>query len=259
MQVVRKYKLTCLFLLIAFSLLAALVVVGLAGGRDSSKRHWVVPAGEPSAVRRTYALLASIPQHGTSLGDPHAPVTLQFFGDLQCSESRQIMLSVMPELIRRWVRPGRVRVVYRSTETDTKGAGGRPEFIDQQGAALAAGRQDRLWNFIDVFYREQGPEFTGYVDEKFLHLIAVQAGLDLEGWEEARGATLKWVTSLEADEARAKQSRVNSTPSFLIGPTDGPARVLRHFGLEEAGVFEEAIERALKQGRRAPSASAAAA
>ena len=68
-----------------------------------------------------------------------------------------------------------MKIVYRSLETDTKNAGGRVEFMEQQGAALAAGRQDKLWNFIDVFYREQGPEFTGYVTDRFLHLIAVQA------------------------------------------------------------------------------------
>ncbi|HEX3361204.1 MAG TPA: thioredoxin domain-containing protein [Solirubrobacterales bacterium] len=196
-------------------------------------------------ARRTYALLLGVPQHGSALGSPRAPVTLQFFGDLQCKESRQVMLDVIPALIRRWVRPGDLRLVYRSTETDTKSAGGWPEFLDQQGAALAAGHQDKLWNFIDVFYREQGPEFTGYVSERFLHLIAVQAGIDLEGWQQARGAALKWVTSIENDETLARRSRVDSTPSFLIGRTGSTAHVLRQFGLEEAGTFDEAIEEAL--------------
>jgi protein-disulfide isomerase len=221
------------------------VVVALAGGSDSSKEHRVVSPRGPDAARRTYSLLADIPQHGTVLGDPHAPVTLQFFGDLQCKESRQVMLGALPDLIRRFVRTGKLKIVYRSTETDTKNAGGLVEFMDQQGAALAAGRQDKLWNFIDVFYREQGPEFTGYVTAKFLHLIAVQAGLDLERWEAAREPVYRWQASLEADEALAKTTRVDSTPSFLIGPTGGRAHVLRHFGLEEPGVFEEAIKESL--------------
>jgi predicted DsbA family dithiol-disulfide isomerase len=133
---------------------------------------------------------------------------------------------------------------------------GGPEFILQQGAAPAAGRQDKLWNFIDVFDRDQGPEHTGYVDEKFLHLIAVQAGIDLESWEGARGASLRWIHSLDVDEAPARRTRVVSTPSFLIGPTGGPSRVLRHFGLEETAVFDAAVEEALRQSRRAPTAGA---
>jgi protein-disulfide isomerase len=237
-------------------LLAASVTVAFAGGSDSSKERRVVSPTVPSAARHTYALLAGIPQAGSSLGDPEAPVTLQFFGDLQCSESRQVMLSVLPRLIRRWVRPGKLRIVYRSTESDTHGNGGRPEFLFQQGAALAAGRQDRLWNFIDVFYREQGPEFTSYVSDAFVRLIAVQAGIESERWHEARELSLRWVRSIEADEALAAQTGMNSTPSFLVGPTGGPSRALRHFGLEEAGVFEEAIEAALKERHRVPSAAA---
>jgi protein-disulfide isomerase len=221
-------------------------MVTFAGGNDSSKqRRVVVTPTVPGAARHTYALLAGIPQDGSSLGNPHAPVTLQFFGDLQCSESRQVMLSVLPQLIRRWVRPGKLRIVYRSTETDTHSAGGRPEFLAQQGAALAAGRQGRLWNFIDVFYREQGPEFTAYVNESFLHLIAIQAEIELGRWQKARELPLKWIRSIDADEKLARRTGVNSTPSFLVGPTGGPSHVLRHFGLEEAVVFEEAIKAAL--------------
>jgi hypothetical protein len=247
MQVVRRYKLAYLSLLLAFCLLAGVVAVSLAGGESHSKERRVLVPSVPGAVQRTYALLADIPQRGTELCDPAAPVTLQFFGDLQCRESRQVMLGPLPDLIRRFVRTGELRIVYRSTETDTKRAGGWPEFKDQQSAALAAGRQDRLWNFIDVFYREQGPEFTAYVDEKFLHLIAVQAGLDMGRWQQAREPSWRWETSLKSDEALARSTRVNSTPSFLVGPTGGPMRVLRHFALEEPGAFEEAIETSLRK------------
>lgn len=222
-----------------------MVIAGCGEGGDYSQKHRVLAPSEPGAARHTYALFAGIPQNGSALGSPSAPVTLQFFGDLQCRESRQIMLSVLPQLIRRWVRGDKLRIVYRSTETDTLGAGGRPEFLLQQDAALAAGRQGRMWNFIDVFYREQGPEYTGYVDEPFLHLIAVQAGIELERWKKARELPLREIRSIEADEKLAERTGVNSTPSFLVGPTGGPFHVLRHFGLEETGVFEEAIEAAL--------------
>jgi hypothetical protein len=47
----------------------------------------------------------------------------------------------------------KVRVEYRSLETATHD----PEvFKLQQVAALAAGAQDRMWNFIETFYHEQG-------------------------------------------------------------------------------------------------------
>jgi protein-disulfide isomerase len=247
MQVVREYKLRCLFLLLALAFLAGLVALGTSTGSDASKPRRVLSPRIPDLTRKTYELLAGLPQHGAELGKPTAPVTVQFFGDLQCKESRQVMLGALPILIRRWVRPGKVRIVYRSTETDTKGAGGRVEFWDQQGAALAAGQQDKLWNFIDVFYREQGPEFTGYVNERFLHLIAEQAGLDLPRWQGAREPVWRWRHSIEIDESLAGATGVDSTPSFLIGPTGGHLHALRHFALEEAGVFEEAIRAGLRK------------
>lgn len=240
-------------LLFAFALLLmpGIIVAASAGNGGSAANRQVLSPRESSATKRTYTLLESIPQHGAFLGYPKAPVTLQFFGDLQCLDSRWVMLGALPFVIRRWVRTGKLQIRFRSTETDTKGAGGWFEFREQQVAALAAGKQDRLWHFVDVFYREQGPEFTGYADEAFLYRIAEQAGLDIERWEEAREPPEDWVPRIETDEALAKAERLDATPSFLIGPTGGTARPLRHFSLDEPKTFDEAIE-SLLQRRREP-------
>lgn len=247
MQVIRGYKLKCLYVLLAIGALVGLVVAAAGGGGSSTgggKNRIVVPS-EPNASRRAYALLAGLPQRGTVLGSTEAPVTLQFFGDLQCKQSRQVMLGALPFLIRRFVRAGELQIHFRSWETDTNQAGGWIEFREQQSAALAAGKQGKLWSFIDVFYREQGPEGAGYVDEAFLNRIAVEAGLDLEAWDEARASPYRWVPQLETDKALAGTRDLESTPAFLIGPTGGRARVLRHFVPEEPKVFEEAIEELL--------------
>lgn len=247
MQVLKKHKLKCLCVLLAIGALSGVAVATFRSGSSTPEgaKNAIVAPAEPDAARRAYQLLAGIPQHGTVLGSPHAPVTLQFFGDLQCRQSRQAMLGALPFLIRRFVRTGELQIRYRSTETDTAQAGGWIEFREQQSAALAAGKQGKLWHFIDVFYREQGPEFKGYVDEAFLNGIAVQAGIDLAAWSEARQPPYRWVSQLEADEALATIKRQVSTPSFLIGPTGGKARQLRHFAPEEPGVFEEAIRQLL--------------
>ena len=244
MQVVKENKLKCLSLLFALALLIVAIAVAASGGGSTAKRQLVIPR-EPDATSRTYALLAGIPQHGSALGSRRAPVTLQFFGDLQCGQSRQVMLGALPFLIRRFVRAGKLQIRFRSRETDTREAGGWFEFREQQVAALAAGKQGKLWNFVSVFYRQQGLESTGYADEAFLKGIAQQSTLDLEGWEVDRQPSEDWVPQIEADEALANAKRLNSTPSFLVGPTGGVARPLRHFGLEEPKVFEEAIREQL--------------
>jgi len=235
MQGLREDKLNYL------PLVLALVVVGLLvfvlSSYDTSANKATASPEESRASKRTEALLTGISQHGRVLGEPKAPVTLQFFGDLQCKESRQVMLGALPILIRHWVRNGRLRISFRSLQIDTPD---RPEFLKQQTAALAAGRQDKMWTFIDLFYREQRPELTRYADDAFLEGIAEQAGMSSDLWIEDREAG-GWAGKIESDEIMAKAKGLLSTPSFLIGPTGGESRRLLHFSLEEPKAFDEAI------------------
>ena len=103
------------------------------------------------------------------LGRPAAPITLEYFGDLECPVCRAFTVGALPSVIEKWVRSGELKVEYRSLETATR----EPEvFRAQQVAALAAGTQNRLWNFVETFYHEQGEEDTGYVTESFIQGIA---------------------------------------------------------------------------------------
>jgi protein-disulfide isomerase len=242
----RGIRLKHLFFPLTIALLIGVIAIALGGSAPTDKNHASIPA-EPDASARAYALFAGIPQHGAVLGNPKAPVTLQFFGDLQCIDSRRVMLGALPFLIRHWVRDGKLQIHFRSLETDTRTLGGGwYEFREQQTAALAAGRQRKLWNFIDVFYREQGPEGSRYVNEEFLQQIAEEAGLNLERWADAIvPAQNHWVQRSENEKALALAKRLESTPSFLIGRTGGPAQQLRHFSLAESKVFDEAIRELL--------------
>jgi thioredoxin family protein len=238
MQGLREDKLSYLPLALAVPMVVVAVIVATSGGPTVADGR-SFSSGEKTAIMRTETLLAGIPQRGAALGDPKAPVTLQFFGDLQCVDSRRVMLGALPFLVRHWVRGGELRIVYRSTETDTHDP---PEFRGQQGAAMAAGKQGKMWTFVDLFYREQQPEFTHYADDAYLEGIAEQTGVDIWHWARDR-ETGDWPRLIESDEALAwsKELPGRSTPSFLIGPTGGEARPVRHFSLNEPKVFDEAI------------------
>jgi protein-disulfide isomerase len=238
MQGLRKDLLSYLPFAVAVPVVVIAVIVATSGGPSVAESKSFSSA-EESAIRRTEALLAGIPQRGAALGDPQAPVTLQLFGDLQCAEVRQVMLGAIPVLIRHWVRDGKLRIVYRSLKADTHNTA---EFLSQQIAALAAGPQGKMWTFIDLFYREQQPVFTEYADDAFLEGIAEQAGVELRGWAEEREAN-KWAGEIESDEALASSMgfTLGLTPWFLIGPTGGEARPLLHVSFEESKVFDEAI------------------
>jgi hypothetical protein len=94
-------------------------------------------------------------------------------------------------------------------------------FVRQQAAALAAGAQDRSWNFIETFYHEQGQEDTRYVTETYLDGIAGQIpGLDLSEWENDRENSQLTKEVVEDDHA-ARAIRFPDAPVFLIGRTGG--------------------------------------
>lgn len=215
---------------------AALVVLVLLSG-DPFAEKAAAPSHRPRVVRRTEALLAGIPQHGVVLGNPKAPVTLQFFSDLQSVNSRRVMLGSLSSVIDYWVRRGYLRIVYRSTKSETPK---RAEFRNQQIAALAAGRQDRMWNYVDLFYRKQGPKLSRYADEGFLEEIAALAGVSPRRWARDRESPA-WAGKIKADEALAKATLMETTPSFLIGPTGGKSEPLRHFLYDQPGVFDAAM------------------
>jgi protein-disulfide isomerase len=159
------------------------------------------------------SLLSGIPQRGSILGDPKAPVTLEYFADLQCPYCRLFTLSVLPSLIQRYVRRGKLRIEYRSLETATR----NPEtFKIQQVAALAAGKQNKMWDFVDLFYHEQARENSGYVSERYLRGLAQRvSGLDLIGWTAARDDA-ELVDAIASDAHAASNAGIRSTPSFLL-------------------------------------------
>lgn len=190
--------------------------VALLAACGSSKM--AAPKPEVSQARGTAtevaSLLKGIPQRGDTLGDPKAPVTIEYFGDLQCPYCRQFTLGALRSLIQSYVRGGKLKIKYVSLETATHD---RETFEIQQAAAIAAGEQDKMWNFIELFYHEQQPEDSGYVTESYLQGLAQQIpGMNLIAWTAARGdsALAKTITT---DARAAYEAGLTKTPSFLIG------------------------------------------
>jgi protein-disulfide isomerase len=185
------------------------------------------------------AVLAGIPQRGSTLGAATAPVTIQYFGDLQCPYCSQFTLGGLPAIIERWVRGGDLRVEYHALEAATRD----PEvFMAQQVAALAAGRQDKAWHFIEAFAAAQGEENTGYVTESFLQNIAGQiAGLDLSRWIDDRSDP-QLADEIAKDAQAAANAGVTGTPSFLIGKTSG---AMTRLTPSDPSSFDVAVERLL--------------
>ncbi|HYF25507.1 MAG TPA: thioredoxin domain-containing protein [Baekduia sp.] len=217
---------------VAFVVVAiAVALIAGAGGSDERRG----PLEEVADVR---AQFGGVPQDGIALGSPRAPVTLTEFADLQCPFCRRFAEDALPELIERYVRPGRLRIVFRSLAF----LGDDSE--EAARAAAAAGLQDRLWPFVDLVFRNQGFENTGWVDEAFLRRVARGAGgIDVARLLRDRAAPAVERQLREAKD-EAERFDISSTPSFLLGPTGGRQRRLDVDDLD-AGAFRGPVEDAL--------------
>jgi len=234
---------TQLGLVVAVVVAGIVVVVVATGGSGAVNKIAPETAEARSVTNGVTTLLAGIPQNGNVLGQPSAPVTLQYFGDLECPVCKAFTTSALPTIIQKYVRTGDLKVEYRSLETATR----EPEvFKSQQVAALAAGKQNKLWNFIETFYHDQGEEDTGYVTENYIQGIAKQVpGLHLAQWTAERNdATL--ANQVASDAHAANSHGLNGTPSFLIGRSGGASAQLEPSSYTEAGAFYEAIEKLVK-------------
>jgi protein-disulfide isomerase len=182
-------------------------------------------------------LLTGIPQKATVLGKSTAPVTIFEYGDLQCPICKAYSEEVLPPLIEKQVKDGEVKLVYRDFIIISE------ESIPAGEAALAAGEQGKGWDFIELFYRNQGEERSGYVTDEFIESIAEGAGVpDMKKFNEERKSG-KFKDTVTSTTEQAEKFGFSGTPSFAIeGPHSNGIELLGTPGSTEA--IEEAIEKA---------------
>jgi protein-disulfide isomerase len=217
-----------------------LVATGSGGSKNAPAPK---SAAANAAATEVTSLLQGIKQNGITLGNPNASVTIQYFGDLECPICKQFTLGALPSIIKKDVRTGKAKIEYRSMQTATRE---RETFQTQQAAALAAGKQNLMWHYIELFYHEQGEEGTGYVTESYLQGLAAQVpGLNLANWSSARNDPA-FANEIITDAQAANQNSFTGTPSFLIGKTGGSMQKLENPSLTDPSQIEAAIEKLLK-------------
>ncbi len=97
------------------------------------------------------------------------------YGDLQCPVCKEFAVGPETQLIDNEVKSGKVKLVYKSFPTASRELGNWQQIFPlQQDAAYAAGAQNKAWNYILLFYHEQGKEATSYVNTAYLTGLAKQ-------------------------------------------------------------------------------------
>jgi hypothetical protein len=185
----------------------------------------------PATTRRIDALLTGIPQSGAFLGSPTAPVTLRYFADVVCPASREITTGPLASIIREWVRPGKLRIEFRSIE---EGSEPSEVFAIQQIAALAAGMQNKLWFYLEYVYQDLEQLGSNFQDtchpptEDFAQIVARRVpGLNFARWSQDQH-NQQLANEVAADERATARPQVENpahrvprypNPAYLIGFT----------------------------------------
>ncbi len=180
---------------LAVALVGALV---LGGSLIAASRLGAEEAAAPKAEPLP-SLLDGIPQSGTALGSPKAPVTLVEYADLQCPYCAEWTHRAFPTLVDRYVRQGEVRIVFRGL------AFLGPDSDRALRTAVAAGRENRLWHVVEGLYHRQGHENSGWVTEPLLDEIAGPRALEASRMH--RGSSPSWPTRAARPGRRGSPAR----------------------------------------------------
>jgi protein-disulfide isomerase len=220
---------------VAAALLVA-VIVGAAlarGGETAPVAGATLTDGAEAS-----AVFKGIPQQGVALGRPNAPVTVVEFVDLQCPFCREFAVEAMPTLIEKHVRTGKVRLELRGL------AFLGPDSERGLRAALAAARQNRLFEFTELLYFNQGAENSGWLDQEMVEAAARSLpGLDVVRLVQDMDSGA--VSDLIAEHAgEAERRGVNSTPTILVGRTGGELARVNLESPTDLAAVEKAISAA---------------
>ena len=194
-------------LVAAIAVIAVVVVISQSGTDD--------PVSAEEGTNQANTLFAGIPQTGNVLGDPDAPVTIEEYVDLQCPFCQRFSQEGLPDIVKEYVKTGQAKIVLQTLT-----------FIgadSERGARVAwsAADQNKMFEFVENFYANQGEENSGYATEAFLKKVAGGVeGLDVQKALDGRDSA-KVSSSIQGSQSAATKANVDSTPSFLVGPSDG--------------------------------------
>jgi protein-disulfide isomerase len=198
---------------IALVVVAIVLALVLTKGSSDKTSGPATPLPESSAA---VSLLHGIPQSGLHLGSPQAPVKMVEYIDLQCSSCQTFETQVMPTIIKKYIRSGKLQVEARPIVIIG------PDSNQGARAMIAAARQNRGYTLAQILYYNQGPENGGWLTDQTAADAAVGIpGLRLAAFRSAYGSG-SVADQVKGFDSQASSDGVQGTPTVFISKGSGP-------------------------------------
>jgi protein-disulfide isomerase len=145
---------------------------------------------------------------GVSLGASTAPVTLVMFTDYECPFCRRFAEETLPELMTRFIEPGKLRLVIRDLPIRQI----HPNALTFASAArCGAAIKHEAFNDLHMALYRGGDDPL-----ETLRASAEAGGVDFTTLSKCVEQN-RFLVDIEHDEAEARVLGVRSTPTFIIG------------------------------------------
>jgi protein-disulfide isomerase len=211
---------------IAVVVVAVVLALVFTGGSSGGK----LPSGTPTVgncstnglpgCSEVASLFKGIPQQGLYLGSPFAKSQMTIYIDLQCPFCQNYETTVMPTLIKKYVRTNKVRIKVMPW------AFIGPDSTRGQKAMFAAAQQNKAWNFAEVLYLNQRTENTGWLNDSMVAQAAASVdGLNVQKLWSARdsGTISKQIADVAA---QAQINNVSGTPTVFVGKSGSKQKLV---------------------------------
>ena len=174
------------------------------GTRPSSSQAPAAPQVAQAADKGT---LLKVQPTDHVLGDPNAPITLIEYASLTCPHCAQFNVAVLPELKKKWIDTGKVKLVYRDFPLDQTAL---------KAAQLAeCSGKDKYFGVIDMIFETQ-PKWATASDP----IAELSKSLRIAGMGDSEVkaclANDAVANGVVADYRGGETLGVNSTPTLFV-------------------------------------------
>jgi protein-disulfide isomerase len=184
-----------------------------------------VGTGGPKVIRlqggdQVQELLGGIQQDGADLGPPNAPVKISVFNDLQCSICDTYEIDTVEPLIEDYARTGKAKFEFRNYSL------GSAETTKAAYAAVAAGQQDREWQFVETFFHNQDAAGTSVSSDFLDDIVNSITDLDRTTWQQDMDSP-EVKARVDADGTVAADYGLRVTGPSIVVEGPGGTKVLQ--------------------------------